>query len=191
VDSLRTFIAVELDAALRTQLGDLQARLQEAFPPRLVRWVRPEGIHLTLKFLGDTPAAQVAQIAEAMCAACEGHALFAISVGGMGCFPNVRRPRVLWVGVEEPTGALSRLQADVERALQPLGYPRERRGFSPHLTLGRIRGRDRDAVEALGAYVARARVRLGAMEVDEVHLIRSELLPGGAVYSPLAAAHLA
>ncbi|MBN1640142.1 MAG: RNA 2',3'-cyclic phosphodiesterase [Anaerolineae bacterium] len=190
METLRTFIAVDLAPALRGALGDLQARMQADVPPRLVRWVRPEGIHLTLVFLGDVPVVQVPAIAAALRTVCARHAPFSFSLGGTGCFPNVRRPRVVWVGVDEPTGALVRLQGDVERALQPLGYRPEQRRYTPHLTLGRVKGGSREAVEALGAYVARARVRLGEMDVDAVHLIRSELLPGGAVYTSLEAAPL-
>ena len=190
METIRTFIAIELDPALRSRLGELQDRLREDLPPRLVRWVRPEGIHLTLKFLGEVPVAQVTPIGEAMRRACAGHAPFSFTLGGIGCFPNARRPRVVWVGVEEPTGALAQLQGDVERALQALGHPRERRGFAAHLTLGRVRGRDREAVEALGTYVTRARVRVGRMEVGAVRLIRSQLLPGGAVYTTLDVAPL-
>ena len=191
METIRTFIAIKLDPALCDRLGDLQERLRGDVPPRLVRWVRPEGIHLTLKFLGDIPAAQTATVGEALRRACLAHAPFSFTVSGMGCFPNARRPRVVWVGIDEPTGALARLQDDVERALQALGYPRERRGFTAHLTLGRVREGNRAAAEALGATVTRARAHVGEMDADTVHLIRSDLLPGGAVYTSLKAAPLA
>ena len=105
----------------------------------------------------------------------------------MGVFPNPRRPRVLWIGVDEPTGTLTRLQADVEHTIAPLGFPTERRRFSPHLTLGRVkRGRSAAELEALGRYAEQARVRVGEMEVRAVYLMRSDLLPSGAVYTALA-----
>jgi 2'-5' RNA ligase len=190
MDSVRAFIAIELPPAILKALGDLQDRLKQDVPPKLVRWVRPQGIHLTLKFLGDVPQAKVDAIAEALQDACAPHAPFSLSVGGMGCFPNPRRPRVVWVGVDEPSGALVRLQRDVERAIGPLGFPPEKRRFSPHLTLGRVKGRDRDAVVALGEYVSRATVRVGELQAEAVHVMRSELLPGGAVYTELAVAPL-
>jgi 2'-5' RNA ligase len=155
-----------------------------------VRWVRPRGIHLTLKFLGEVPASQIEAIAEAMREACTPYAPFSVSIGGMGCFPNPRRPRVVWVGVDEPSGTLVRLQREVDRALKSLGYPPERRKFSPHLTLGRVRGRDRQALQALGEYVSRAQVAVGEMQVTSLSLMRSDLLPGGAVYTELATAAL-
>ncbi len=105
----------------------------------------------------------------------------------MGVFPNPRRPRVIWLGVDEPTGALSRLHQDVEQAISPLGFPTERRRFSPHLTLGRVkRGRSSAELEALGRYATRARVRVGTMEVSAVYLMRSDLRPSGAIYTELA-----
>jgi 2'-5' RNA ligase len=190
MDTLRTFIAVELTPPILDELADLQARMVEDVPAGLVRWVRPAGIHLTLKFLGEVPVGQVDAIAAAMREACAPHGPFRLSIQGLGCFPNARRPRVVWVGVDEPTGVLIALQRDVERALRPLGFRPEGRQFSPHLTLARVKGRDRDAVEALGEYVGRARVRVGEMAVAAVHLMRSELLPGGAVYTALAVAPL-
>ncbi len=183
--TIRTFIAIELTAPILASLGDLQSRMQRDLPPKLLRWVRPEGIHLTLVFLGDIPVEQVDPIAEALTEACAGHSPFTVSVAGMGCFPNVRRPRVAWVGVEEPSGALARLQHDIEQALVPLGFRPEARAFSPHLTLGRVKGGGRQALEALGAYVERAKVHIGAMKVQAVHLIRSDLRPSGAVYTEL------
>jgi 2'-5' RNA ligase len=98
---------------------------------------------------------------------------------------------VVWLGVEEPGGTLLRLQRDIERALSPLGFPPERRRFSPHLTLGRVRqGRRSAELEALGQYATQARVRIGEMAVDAVYMMRSDLRPDGAVYTELATAAL-
>ena len=189
---IRTFIAIELSTDVLRQVGSLQERIKADMPPGLVRWVRPEGIHLTLKFLGDVQADRLETIAGALQAACAPHAPFTLTVGGMGVFPNSRRPRVVWVGVDEPTGTLSRLQRDVEQVIAPLGFPAERRPFSPHLTLGRVkRGRSAAELEALGQYTTRARVRVAKMAVDVVYLMRSELSPAGARYTELATAPLA
>jgi 2'-5' RNA ligase len=190
MDSVRAFIAIELGEGLRDKLGDLQARLRGDVPPGLVRWVRPEGMHLTLKFLGDVPVAQVESIANAVSQTCEEHAPFGCSVSGLGCFPNPARPRVVWVGIQEPSGALASLQRDVDRAVSRLGFEPEGRRFHPHLTLGRIKSRDREAVAILGEYISRARVTVGSIQATAVHLMRSDLLPGGAVYTPLAVAAL-
>jgi 2'-5' RNA ligase len=191
MQTVRTFIAIELSPDILAQVGRLQDRVREDLPPGLVRWVHPEGIHLTLKFLGDVDQAALPEIEQALRAACAPHAPFDLRVADMGCFPNPRRPRVVWIGVEDESHSLVPLQRDVEQAIAPLGFPTEQRGFQPHLTLGRVKERRQaDELEALGAYIARAKVRVGQMSVDSVHLMRSELLPGGAVYSALAVAPL-
>ena len=189
---IRTFIAIELSADVLRRIGTLLERIQADVPPGLVRWVRPEGIHLTLKFLGDVQADRLEGLAVALQSACAPHAPFSLSIGGMGVFPNPQRPRVIWIGVDEPTGALVRLQRDVERAIAPLGFPTERRPFSPHLTLGRVKGAKIPAptLEALGQYATHARVHVGEMAVDAVHLMRSDLSPAGARYTELATAPL-
>jgi 2'-5' RNA ligase len=191
MESVRTFIAIELDPDMLAQVSRLQSRLKDDVLPGFVRWVRPEGIHLTLKFLGDVPADKLDDIAEALRTTSAAHAPFSLHIAGMGCFPSPRRPRVVWIGVDEPSGTLERLYYGIERALAPLGFPPEQRRFSPHLTLGRVkRGRSAGELEALGEYVTRARVSIGRMEVTAVYLMRSDLRPSGAVYTELAAAPL-
>jgi 2'-5' RNA ligase len=190
MDTVRTFIAIELPEPILARLEELQARMREDVPPGLLRWVRPAGIHLTLKFLGEVPLTQIEVLSGALQEACAPHGGFAFRIAGLGCFPNPRRPRVVWVGVEEPSGALARLQRDVERALSPLGYPPEGRPYSPHLTLGRVKGHGREALEALGAYVSRSAVTVGQVQASAVHLMRSDLRPSGAVYTELAVAPL-
>jgi 2'-5' RNA ligase len=184
---IRTFIAVELPDPLRRSLRKLQDRLKEQISPRSIRWVQPDGIHLTLKFLGQTPIDQLNAIDEALRSACGDISCFTYSVGGLGCFPNPRRPRVIWVGVQERTGALFRLQSATEDACAGLGFRRERRAFHPHLTLGRLRdrvpARERRSVSELveGAEAD----SLGTVTATAISLIRSDLQPGGAVYTTL------
>jgi 2'-5' RNA ligase len=186
--SVRAFIAIELSEDVLSQVARLQARVRQDLPPGLVRWVRPGGIHLTLKFLGDVERAYLPEIEHALREACASHAPFILRVDGLGCFPNPRRPRVVWIGVQDDGQALGALQRAVEQAIAPLGFPTERRGFHPHLTLGRVKnGRKPAELEALGAYAERAKVRAGQMHVDRVHLMQSDLLPSGAVYTSLAA----
>ncbi|MBN1584073.1 MAG: RNA 2',3'-cyclic phosphodiesterase [Anaerolineae bacterium] len=187
---VRAFIALELPQTILDKIERLQERLKQDVPSGLVRWVRPDGIHLTLYFLGDVPEEQISDIAGAMCQACTPYARFVISIAGLGCFPNASHPRVVWVGVDEQTGTLARLQQAVERALVPLGFPPETRSFHPHLTLGRVKGGDRERVQVLGETITRARVDIGRIEMASVSLMRSELLPGGAVYTQLAEAAL-
>ena len=189
---LRTFIAIELDEPLRHALGVAQNRLKRQTPPGSVKWVAPDGIHLTLKFLGDTPAGRIAEIAGALRVACTRYAPFEVSVEGRGCFPNFRRPRVVWVAVRDRTQTLAPLQEAIERHVAPLGFPTEARGFSPHLTLGRIaRNADSTAAAAVGQAVENSVVeQIGVQRVAAVSLIKSELRPTGAVYTILASAPL-
>jgi len=191
MDTVRAFIAIELDKRLCNKLDDLQDRLRADVPPGLVRWVHPEGMHLTLKFLGDIPAAQVPKIAQAVQQASQEHPPFECEVSGLGCFPDTTRPRVVWVGIQEPSGVLTALQRDVDRAVSALGFEPEQRRFHPHLTLGRVKSHDREAIAALGEYVSRAQVKVGSIQANAVHLMRSDLLPGGAVYTALSVTELA
>lgn len=186
-EMLRLFIAVELPAPVLDALADLQRELARAAPPRSVRWVRPEGIHLTLKFLGDTPAGRQRDIEAGMAQAASGIAPFALVVGGLGCFPNFHRPRVVWVGMSGELGALHALRDAVEAAIAPLGFPTEARAFSPHLTLGRVsRDASKGDVAALGRALERLEVgALGEFTVGRFSLIRSQLQPDGAVYTAL------
>lgn len=191
--TLRTFIAIELDEELRHDLGRLQDRLAGQMAPRSVRWVRPEGIHLTLKFLGETTADQVEEVKEALAQAVAGVGPFSFSVTGLGCFPNTRQPRVVWVAIQELTGALSHLRDAIEERVAPLGFPTEKRRFSPHLTLGRVqRHASKSEVQEIGQVVASSTVGIvGEMTVTSLSYIKSELKPSGAVYTALSEAALA
>ncbi len=120
---LRTFVAIELDEPLRTAIMRVQGKFRRLAPPGSVKWVAPDGIHLTLKFLGDTPPSRLGEIEAALRAACAGVAPFEFSVEGRGCFPNTRRPRVVWVAVRDKGQMLARLQTAIEQHVAPLGWP--------------------------------------------------------------------
>lgn len=192
MDTLRTFIAIELPADLLRLMERVQAQLKAAAPTRSMRWVRVEGIHLTLKFLGQVPISQLDVITRAMSGAAQNIAPFTLTVGGLGCFPSPRRLRVVWIGVNEPTGGLNSLQRAVESAISPLGYPPEERGFQPHLTFGRAaRDASPDDVKRLGQVIAATEVgTLGQVTVREIALIKSDLKPAGAEYTVLEHARL-
>jgi 2'-5' RNA ligase len=189
----RNFIAIELDRSLRSALAKVQEQFKRQMPPGSVRWVAPEGIHLTLKFLGDTPHTRVTQLEGALQQACLGFEPFDFSVEGRGCFPNTRRPRVVWVAVGDKGQNLMRLSAAVECEVAPLGWPTEERGFSPHLTLGRVgRGVSESDEASVGRAVETSVVeQIGLQHVTGVSLIRSELHPDGATYSRLLNVRLA
>ena len=192
METLRTFIAIELDTALKAALRHAQEGLSGQIAARSVRWVHVEGIHLTLKFLGDTPVANVEGVKAALAQAADEVGPFRLAAKGLGCFPNMRQPRVVWVGVEEPLGALSRLQKAVEAHVGPLGFPAEQRAFSPHLTLGRVQQyASHSEARMIGDAVAGSAVEtLGEMQATAVSYIKSDLGPGGAVYARLFEARL-
>lgn len=192
VTTVRTFIAVELDEGLEAALALAQERLGERMPPRSVRWVRPEAIHLTLKFLGDTPLERVDEVKAALGQATVEFQPFDIDVGGLGCFPNLRRPRVVWIGLQESTGVLVRLRDSIESVVAPLGFPTERRPFRPHLTLGRVRrhASKSEAREVGEVLSSSAFGKIGEIGVSSVSYIKSDLLPSGAVYTTLSNAPL-
>ncbi len=187
MNTIRTFIAIEFPAETLRLMKQVQAQLQAGTQPGSVRWVRVDGIHLTLKFLGPVPESQLGAITQVMIAAARSVAPFLLTIGGAGCFPNIKRPRVVWIGVTEPTGALNSLQRAVESAISPLGYPPEPRGFQPHLTLGRAaRDASPNDLRRLGELVGAANIgTLGQFTVNEIALVKSDLKPSGAEYTAL------
>ena len=188
--SFRLFVAIELPGEVREALSRLQHELQRRGLEKL-RWVRPEGIHLTLKFLGPTPADKVPQIEEALTDAAEGVGQHELVLGEVGTFGG-SRPRVVWVDLRGDLGPVRDLQERAERALNALGYEREARSWSPHVTLARVRPETaREAARALPAAIAGTRVPAGVIPVREVSLMRSTLRPSGAVYERIAAFPLA
>jgi 2'-5' RNA ligase len=184
-ESWRLFIAVELPDKVLDVIRNVQSDMTDKMPVRAVRWTRPEGIHLTLKFLGDVPVDQVDGVKAALSEATQGHGVFRLGAGGVGCFPNTQRPRVVWLGVTGDIQPLRALRDSVEKFVSPLGYPTEGRSFAPHLTLGRVaRQASRDEVLAVGRLVEEVDVgHLIDWQVKSVSLMRSQLKPGGAVYT--------
>jgi 2'-5' RNA ligase len=187
METIRAFIAVPLPHPLLDRLSALQRQLESQIPSRSVRWVRAEGIHLTLKFLGDTSTEKLPDIEHALAAVARHAPVCTFTVGELGCFPNPRRPRVVWVGVQEPAGRLAALQDAIEEVMAPLGYPPEGRGFTPHLTLGRVRqGARRSDVARVGEVVTGTTGEpLAEVSADHFALIRSVLKPTGAEYTTL------
>lgn len=186
---IRTFVAIELDETLRTVLADVRAQLKKGPTSHAARWVSPQSIHLTLEFLGDVSAGRIEEIERALGRACASAEAFSISLTSTGCFPNTRRPRVVWVGVGGDMEALTRLQLSVESELGHIGFSAERRRFHPHLTLARMRrsARAQECAE-FGEFISTVRVDESvSMVVREISLMRSDLRPSGAVYTCLAA----
>ena len=185
---IRSFVAIELPEETRRVLADLQAELKTQTPPKAVRWTRPASIHLTLQFLGDVAPGKVEAIADALREVCAGRVSFTFHLRGLGVFPNPNRPRVVWVGIEEPSGTLVALQKGVSQALIPLGFEPEKRAYTPHLTVGRAaRNAGRRELAEVGDLITRSEVgTLSQMLVEQITLMKSDLQPSGAVYTPLA-----
>lgn len=189
-ERIRTFIAIELPEEVQHGLARVQGELKRSHPP--VRWVSPEKIHVTLKFLGEIPAEQVESVCQVAARVAASAVPFELEAAGAGVFPNLRRPRVVWVGVQGDLPALHTLQASLEQELARAGFPKEERPFSPHLTLGRVQDRASPAeARSLGQAVAGLEVPLlGRWRVEEIVVMRSDLRPEGPLYTPLRALRL-
>jgi 2'-5' RNA ligase len=178
---MRLFVALDIPEDVRTSLDGFTAKLRSAC--KEARWPRIEGLHVTLKFIGETPAENAAKIRAAL-ASIPPRPAIKITFRGLGFFPNERSPRVLWAGVEAGP-ELTALAAAVESALEPLGILREVRTFSPHLTLARFNSpRKLDALHA--AIESAGLLEFGAVTAQEFHLYQSVLKPGGAEYTRLS-----
>ncbi len=175
---LRLFIALPLPQEMREKVASLQDIWKKK--AQGVRWVRPEGLHVTLKFLGHVPEGEIQGIKEVMERISLGFPPFWVRIRGAGGFPSPQRARVLWIGVEDPDGRLKGVFKALERGLERLGFPREDRPFRPHLTLGRVKEGRR--FEFLKDY---RDLEVGVLEVREMVLFKSELKPEGAEYESL------
>jgi len=195
MDTVRLFIAIALPERLLEQLALVQRQLERQMPAGSVRWVRPEATHLTLKFLGETSAQRLPQIEQALAQVSRHAPACEIEAGGLGCFPNPRRPSIVWAGLQDPAGRLSGLAERIDRELAHEGFARETRPFHPHLTIGRVRrGARREEAAALGETIAQWPAEaLAEVPVGGVTVFGSTLTPSGPVHtrlheSPLAGA---
>ena len=187
-ETLRTFIALPLSPLIADKLAGVQRAMQRKCPEQAVRWVKPENVHLTLFFLGDILPERQSPVETALSVVVRNVRPFTFSVQGAGAFPNLNRPRVIWVGLEEPTGQLALLHRAVNEAMASIGFQPEDRRLSPHLTLGRIRQRaSREDAQAVGEALRQVEVgHLGDVTVEELIFFRSVLKSLGAEYTPLA-----
>lgn len=192
--TIRTFVALELPGEVKAALSETSHKLSAELGPsaRAVRWARPEAIHLTLQFLGEVPARMQHLIKEAIVRGCMGQGPIDLALGGLGVFPNLKRPRVVWVGLKGDDAniqALRSLQSAVSHELSEIGFKPDK-VFSPHLTLGRVREQaTHEEIEGIGIVVARATdqpIVTCAFRLNEVNLMRSDLRPSGSVYTKLA-----
>ncbi|HSA96061.1 MAG TPA: RNA 2',3'-cyclic phosphodiesterase [Acidobacteriota bacterium] len=175
---MRAFIAIDLDPGLKAAVQDLIRALEATRAE--VRWTKPGGYHLTLKFLGEIDEATVERVKAVLKAAASRRGAFSLRLRGTGAFPGELNPRVLWLGIEAGP-ELAGLQSDLEAALETEGFPREDRPFKPHLTLGRVKGRGR-LDKAMAELAKHAADDLGGMTARKVALFESLLRPDGAEY---------
>jgi 2'-5' RNA ligase len=188
---IRAFIAVELPEGLKKELAELEAQLKKNSPP-VVKWVDPNSIHITLKFLGEISSESIDEIMLAVEESASGIQTFQLKVQEIGAFPNLERVAVIWVGVKGEQEKIAQLQKGIEANTEQLGFPRESRAFTPHLTLGRVRDEaaPHDRLR-LGKLLADTHFTgLHNVDVNTVNLMKSQLTPAGPVYTCIGSVKL-
>ena len=189
--TIRVFIALDISDAARSSLSGVMDGLRTAIP-RGVRWADSRGIHLTLKFLGDIDPGRTDGILESIRRVGQDGSSFSLSLAGLGVFPNQRQPRVLWAGVAGDLDSLAELQSGVEEAMAEQGFTRERRGFNPHLTIGRVR----NVVSAserqnIGASLSSCSLEpTEPWRPDTMYLFQTTFIPDGSIHDIIGAAPL-
>ena len=187
---LRAVIAIEIPQEIKSQIAGQTAELRQSVG-RNVHWVMPENIHLTLKFLGEVSSTNLDLLSRALTTEAGQYFPFEVGVQGLGAFPNLRRPRVIWVGLQVPA-ELARLQHSLETATSRIGYTGDDKPFAPHLTIGRVREQAAsNETQCLRNALENTKVGpLGKFAVKSIHLFQSELKPGGPVYTCISTAAL-
>ena len=181
----RLFIAIRLPEPVLKALGDLSAELADLWDEDAVRWVKPQNMHLTLRFLGDAESHQLPELISGLDEIFQGVVGFDLRLAELGCFPNVRRPRVIWIGIQDEAGILENLQQLIEAMVGAQGWPKETRKFRPHLTLGHLRERASPPRQNWLLESRKLDFRVAAVE-----LIESKLYPSGARYTTVSKSEL-
>lgn len=193
---MRAFVAIEMPDPVLRQILNGQRRMMQQLRTqqleRLVRWTPADNLHLTLRFLGEIDEEQRSQLEQSLARVAQKHPTITLFADGVGCFPNARRPNVIWCGIDGDLPALQRLQAEVERAACAVGLAAEEKPFKAHLTIGRLqRNAHSSQLQAVGASVTHLDATTPKTErpvsalIQEVRLVRSELTPSGPLYTPL------
>jgi 2'-5' RNA ligase len=176
----RTFVALEIKENIKELLAGVQQKIGSEVGG--IKWVKPKNIHLTLKFLGPTREDKIEAISEVLENTTGGLTRFNVSVSGLGAFPSSNNPKVVWAGLKADE-VLYKLQKDIDISLEPLGFARGKRLFSPHLTIGRVR--DSRAKKKLRVAFEQIRTELGSFEAEKITFYKSDLVPEGPVYTVL------
>jgi RNA 2',3'-cyclic 3'-phosphodiesterase len=191
MEQVRAFIAIELPAEVKAGLKQVQDRLKSS-DPSSAKWVDPQSVHLTLKFLGNVDIDQLDSITRAIQDASVNISPFELNIDGLGCFPNSRRAQTIWIGLTGDITRLQNLQKNVESRVSPLGFPTEKRLFTPHLTLARVRDYvTPEQRQFLGELVTATQIKLNLnIKITSISLMRSQLTPAGAIYTRLRSVEL-
>lgn len=188
MSEIRAFIAIDVPDDVGKSLEEARRLLAIKLPQGGVRWVKVSNIHLTLRFLGNVSRDKISALSEGLDDLAAGNAPFSLDLDALGCFPNPQRPRIVWVGMEGDTDRLNSLYSAVELMLLPLGWDLEGRKYHPHLTLGRVK----DSNKVVSARLPWGDILVkGRIDVKSIHLVESQLLPTGAVYSIRHSGYLA
>jgi 2'-5' RNA ligase len=184
--SLRCFIAIPIDKLIEKQISDLVFDLKKYDAD--IKWVKPGGIHVTLKFLGNTQESMIPKIKDTLVRAVSSFDPFSITICGIGAFPDDKRPRVFWVGIHKKD-SLEKLHSEIEARMSQLGYTKEKRSFHPHITLGRVRSQ-KGVKTVTGKLDLSRDIKFGESYIDKLELMKSDLKPAGAEYTCLHAISL-
>ncbi|MGQ9646471.1 MAG: RNA 2',3'-cyclic phosphodiesterase [Thermodesulfobacteriota bacterium] len=179
---IRSFLAIELPEAIRRKIEEVQRELRLSHAD--VRWVSPENIHLTLKFFGNIDESRIDPIVRSLEGPIEATSPFSLSTHGMGAFPHLKKPRVIWMGLQEGKQDLVALQRQIDGELMKIGFEPEGRDFHPHLTLGRVRS-NRGIDELIGRMERYREEGFGDFGVERITLFKSDLKPSGPIYTRL------
>jgi 2'-5' RNA ligase len=191
MQTLRTFIAVDFPIEIKEKIIEITAYFQSKLPPAQIKWVEPDHMHLTLKFMGETPHDKLVQIKQSIHQVISIFPSFEIEIKALGMYPNNQRPRVIWLGINAENHLIL-LHNQLDQALKGEGIKSDRRPFSPHLTIGRVRrNADQESIIQIGKILSQFKIAsLGSIKIDEILYYQSVLTPQGPIYTILQSTSL-
>ena len=181
---IRTFIAIPLDQEIKEKIYQFQEKIKQEIT-RGIKWVEPQSLHLTLKFLGDVEESEIKVIAKSMKSLFANQRVFSFKIGQLGAFPDIHKPSVIWTGIPTGKDILQTLSSNLEKEMQKLGFPPEEKEFSPHITLGRAKRGAPIEGDYKKALSENENIYFGEQKVEKIILFQSDLQPKGPVYTPL------